>query len=547
MPTRPVRKTPRLRATTHRFRREKLSVCLLLALGWSYCILEDGSTATTSVGSGLQVCGNSVVLDSGPAAPPEGAVAVPAGDNSSVDFTRPGATYWFAPGVHTLGDGRYDQIIPGEGSSYVGAPDAVLDGRRTNRYAFGGSAAGVTIEHLTVQNFGPSGTNRNEGVVNHDAAEDWTVRYSTIQDNAGAGLMIGSGNLVAYNCLTSNEQYGFNAYSSRGVSDIRVLHNEISHNNTYDWEAKVEGCGCTGGGKFWSVDQASVVGNYVHDNKGVGLWADTNNRGFLFERNRVSDNDDVGIFYETSYNAVIRDNVLVRNGLVAGPRNPGFPTGAIYLSESGADPRVPGRYAERLEITGNLLRDNWSGVVLWENADRYCGSPANTSTGDCTLVDPARVSAATCTRATIDRKPYYSDCRWKTQNVSVHDNTFEHDPGKVGKACSSSAHSCGLNAIASNYGTWPPWSPYQGTVVQRAIVHRQHNVFRDNTYRGPWRFMVGGQDDLRSFSEWQGAPYHQDAGSTLEPLPSLTERATPSARPSDGAAAMPGVIGRWGQ
>jgi hypothetical protein len=28
-----------------------------------------------------------------------------------------------------------------------------------------------------------------------------------------------------------------------------------------------------------------------------------------------------------------------------------------------------------------LIEDNYNGVTLWENAYRYCGSPANTSSG----------------------------------------------------------------------------------------------------------------------------------------------------------------------
>ena len=38
-------------------------------------------------------------------------------------------------------------------------------------------------------------------------------------------------------------------------------------------------------------------------------------------------------------------------------------------------------YFDRIEITGNTFIDNWNGVTLWENADRFCGSPANTSGG----------------------------------------------------------------------------------------------------------------------------------------------------------------------
>jgi hypothetical protein len=460
----------------------------------------------------VEVCGNDEILGSGPAAAPEGAVEVPAGDNSSVDFSRPGTTYWFAPGTHTLGTDEFAQIIPADNSRFVGAPGAVLDGQKVNKYAFTQQAQGVTIEYLTIQNFGPIGDNNNAGVVNHDGGEGWTIRFNTIRGNAGAGMMIGSLNVVEYNCVTRNEQYGFNSGSA---VDIVMSHNEFSYNNTYDWEEEWEGCGCTGGGKFWSVTNATVTNNYVHHNKGAGLWADNNNSGFLFENNYVADNDGEGILYETSYNAVIRNNTIVRNALVAGPKNPGFPTGAIYISEAGADSRVDTRYRKSLEITGNLFEDNWSGVVLWENADRYCGSPANTSTGECTLVNPGVVTAETCSPASISEEPYYSDCRWKTQNVEIYGNLFQHTPSNIGPKCTFE-NSCGVNGIFSNWGTVPDWSPYKETVIQEAITHKQGNVFRDNTYRGSWQFVAFEQNRLVSFEEWRDAPYEQDAGSTFE-------------------------------
>jgi hypothetical protein len=460
-----------------------------------------------------RICGNGSVLDSGPVRPPAEAVVVPAGDNASVDFSLPGKTYWFAPGIHTLGPGQYSQIGPADSSRFVGAPGAVLDGRKVNRYAFGGRAHSVVIEYLTIQNFGPEGDNNNEGVVNHDSGTNWTVRYNTIRRNAGAGLMIGAGNVVRSNCLTRNGQYGFNGYSASGPVDVILADNEISYNNTYDWEAKIEGCGCTGGGKFWSVEGAVVTGNYVHHNRGVGLWADNNNRGFLFARNYIADNDDVGLMYETSYNAAIRHNTIVRNGLVGGPRNPGFPTGGIYISESGADPRVRTAFRSALEIEHNLLEDNWAGIVLWENADRYCGSPANTSTGECTLVNPDVVTVDSCSPANIDKEPYYSDCRWKTQNVKIHDNVFAQSRASKRQDCDY-LDGCGVMAVISNYGTYPDWSPYQGRTVQKAITFEQNNTFYDNTYRGAWGFMAFETGDVKTFAAWRDAPFRQDVGSS---------------------------------
>src|SRR5215217_5487748 len=75
-----------------------------------------------------KICGNASLL-SGPATAPTGAIVVPAGDNSSVDLRQAGKTYWFAPGVHTLGTDKYDQIIPSDNSTYIGGPGAILDGQ----------------------------------------------------------------------------------------------------------------------------------------------------------------------------------------------------------------------------------------------------------------------------------------------------------------------------------------------------------------------------------------------------------------------------------
>ncbi len=334
----------------------------------------------------------------GPTAPPAGAVTVSPKDKLTdvVSAHWMGTTYWLAPGEHHLGTGRYNQVIPQEGDTYIGAPGAILDGQRKNSYAFGGNAADVTIKFLTVQNFGMKGENNNEGVVNHDSAEGWTVESSTIQSNAGAGVMLGSRNRVIGNCLRNNGQYGFNAYHADGVEDIVLDGNEIAGNNTDNWERRREGCGCTGGGKFWATTGARVTGNYVHDNKGVGLWADNNNVGFLFQGNYVSGNDAEGIMYETSYNAAILDNALVRNALVKGPTNPSFPAAAIYISESGSDSRVANPYNDTLRVAGNVLIDNWSGVVAWENADRFAGSAADTSTGSQTLVNPSVATVQAC-------------------------------------------------------------------------------------------------------------------------------------------------------
>lgn len=504
-----------------------------VAIG-GYSLYNSNAAVSWPTTPPAQICGNSSILGGGPTTAPAGAITVPAGNNSSVNFGQAGKTYWFAPGVHTLGTGQYNQIEPASNATYVGAPGAILDGQNVNLYAFTQHATNVTIKYLTIQNFGKALDNNNEGVVNHDAGNGWTIEYNTIQNNAGAGVFIGDDNIVQYNCLTNNRQYGFSAYQPDGVQNVTLDHNEISYNNTDDWESRIDGCGCTGGGKFWETKNANITNNYVHHNKSVGIWADNNNAGFLIEGNYVFENDDVGIFYETSYNALIRNNAVIRNALKAGPGNPGFPTGGIYLSEAGSDNRVATAYNSTLDVTGNLIEDNWSGVVLWENADRYCGSPANTSTGECTLVNPSVVKDSTCNATNINNAPYYNDCRWKTKNVKIYGNTFRLTPSNIGSSCTFN-NSCGLNAIMSNYGTYPSWSPYKGTAVQNAITYNQNNTFYNNTYEGSWRFMPFEQGSPKTYAQWQASPTNQDAGSTMNATTTNNAPTVSVSSPSDGS------------
>lgn len=458
------------------------------------------------------VCDNTVP---GPAEPPPGAVVVRSGvvDDlpNQVDANPPGTVFWLEPGSHTMTADQYASVTPKDRDSFIGAPGAVLDGRGVNQYAFVSTATDVTVAHLVVTGFvAPA----DQGVVNHDSGDGWVIEHNTIENNGGAGMMAGARQVVRGNCLRDNGQYGMNAYQpGNGITDLVVEGNEIVGNNTDDWERRVEGCGCTGGIKFWSVDGADVRGNWVHDNRGPGLWADTNNNDFLIEGNVIEDNDSEAVFYETSYNLVLRDNLIRHNTIVSGRTfaqdSDDFPVAAVYLSESGGEPRVPAR-TDRIEISGNRFEGNWSGITLWENADRFCNSAANTSTGTCTRLVP---DVTACAQPAIATEPLYSDCRWKTQRVDIHDNTFIADPSVTGCAPGYTDRM----AVLSNFGTYPDWSPYMGDAVQQAIVADQDLRWFDNTYIGAWTFLVGSVGRVVSPAEWQAMPNGQDGGSTFEP------------------------------
>ena len=260
----------------------------------------------------------------------------------------------------------------------------MIDGQGVNNYAFTQHAVGVTIEYLTIQNFvSPSARGRRQP----RRRRRLDIRHNTIQHNSGAGVFLGDGAVVTYNCLLRNGQYGFSAYEPDGVRDVVLRRNEIAYNNTDDWERRRPGCGCSGGGKFWETSGARVIKNYVHHNKSVGIWADTNNTGFLVRGNYLARNDSEAILYETSYNAAFLDNTFVRNGLVSGPDNPGFPTPALYLSESGSDSRAGAATGRR--STSSAIA-SWTTGPACSRGRTPTASPARPPT-------PARATAPSST------------------------------------------------------------------------------------------------------------------------------------------------------
>lgn len=295
-------------------------------------------------------------------------------------------------------------------------------------------------EYLTIENFTSSRNNAVIGNVSSGGfASGNTYKYDTIGPNeygyagrdvpprtgesSGGGYAIGDGSYttIEYNCLTRNAQGAFNG---GGVNDI-ISHNEISWNGLGEYpDAKGPGgspyrCGCSGGGKLFSSVNAIITHNYVHDNYDAGIWVDFNNTGADISFNYIASNWRQGIVYEASYNASISDNTLVGNGWASdgpwpagvhglacnggvscrggdGPISGaagGFPYAAIYLANSGGNDNlrsinvpacrrhctVRSAYEGELLVEGNSLIDNFGGVMVYTDTDRYPGNVGNDS------------------------------------------------------------------------------------------------------------------------------------------------------------------------
>jgi hypothetical protein len=488
---------------------------------------------------------------------PSGAVIVPAGDNSAVNFSTANTTYWFASGTHTIGTSQYSQIQPADGDAYIGAPGAILDGQGKDISAFVGTYndtadENVSIEYLTIQNFIP---NQSGGAVNANGNNGWTEKYDLMQNNTpGAAMMLGGDNVVSDNCLTNNGEYGAQGYSyvdetyentfTGGATNITFTNNDVSFNNTQRTQSGIEG-----GVKFWQNGNVTVTGNYFHDNyDSPGIWMDTDNAGFLVQNNYISNNGGEGLMYEVSYNADIVDNTFSGNAIINGQQNPGFPTGAIYVSESGGDSRVASNYSGEFNIQDNNFTDNWAGVVIYQNSNRYVGDGQDPGT----LVPPSGVDIGTwiktdgpnnCPSNLTTTTPidYHSLCQWHSQNVTVQNNQFSFDPSDsiYGGKCDPATNSCGENGLFSDYSSTAAYPAYTECA---AISNNQNNHFLSNTYTGPWEFNYFNQGDIATWAQWtagisnvESSGYNfgaQDAGSTYNSTPAPSSTPTPTPTPT---------------
>jgi hypothetical protein len=158
------------------------------------------------------------------------------------------------------------------------------------------------------------------------------------------------------------------------------------------------------------------------------------------------------------------------------------------------------------------------------------------------MVNPA-ANLTTCNDpalgGSITSQPYKSDCRWKTQNVKVHNNVFSITKANIAGCATNTG--CGFQGIFSNVGTFPSWSPYMGSGIQQDITFNQNNLFSNNTYIGDWNFMAKSQSNIYNFALWQAPPYNQDAGSTYNGQDHLVVENAIDAN----TATLEGSIGKW--
>ncbi len=328
--------------------------------------------ATLAVGTFSAAMAASGIPDSIATVTPVGEIDVeawPGDDLGALADQYPEGTVFLVHGTH------YGQEIePKDDQVFIGAPDAVLDGQGAE-HAFRSNGDRVVIRGFEIRNYSP----RIQFGAIHGDGSSWIVENNDVHDNATVGILVSDGNVVVRgNNIHNNGQLGLAVdFTTNGL----VEGNTIAFNNpdqAYDWGFEA------GGTKFWSNTGLVIRGNWVHHNNGPGLWADTDNIGLVYEENTVEDNYANGIMHEVSYDAVIRYNLVRRNGY---GHEAWLWGSGILLSTSG-----------NVEVYGNVVQDNYNGITMVQQ-DRGSGAYGpriveNNNVHDNTIIDSGLSGAA---------------------------------------------------------------------------------------------------------------------------------------------------------
>jgi hypothetical protein len=219
---------------------------------------------------------------------------------------------------------------------------------------------GVTVANLVLEqaaNEAQVAAVESRQVTPHLAGSGWRIQNNEVRLNHGAGLGIADRAVVTGNYVHHQGQLGFGAWGN----DSTVSGNEISFNGIAGYSPEWE----TGGSKSWRTSHHTVTHNYVHDNRGPGLWTDGGNIHTEYSYNLITRNWGAGIQHELSYDAVIRSNEITGNGL----RHKGWAWEAgIQIQSSGG--------LGLIEVARNVVSGNANGIVLIDSGGRTHDQPA---------------------------------------------------------------------------------------------------------------------------------------------------------------------------
>lgn len=208
---------------------------------------------------------------------------------------------------------------------YIGAnPTGRILEVTTTEKAFHGTAANVLIKDLTIEKYG---SKLQEAAIFGANATGWTIDNVTVQLSYAVGVDVGSNGTIRKSRIRTNGEMGV----AGGGSGIMIHENDISNNGFWagldpKWEGgamkltEIVGSFVTVDGKINGTG-ATVWGNTITDNTGVGVWFDEGtttakpNSGVVVRDNMIARNTNAGMSFEISRGpAKAIGNTFVGNG-----------------------------------------------------------------------------------------------------------------------------------------------------------------------------------------------------------------------------------------
>ena len=244
----------------------------------------------------------------------------------AVNRSPSGTTFVLKAGVYAR-----QSVRPKDGMKFIGEAGAILDGQNATPRAFDGeNVNNITVRGLRITRYLPPNTAAAVEAIN---TTGWVVENNEIDNNVNGsarayGVRIGSGMILRGNSIHHNGWLGIAGY--KAVNTL-IEGNEIYANPPASFDDTI---GEAANIKLFECGSITIRNNFVHDGPFKGIWVDTMTPNVVIEGNKVINHGEAAIWFEVSYEGVIRNNYVENAGTRSSYINGWMQGGGIQVTNS---------------------------------------------------------------------------------------------------------------------------------------------------------------------------------------------------------------------